>query len=180
MISVTPLTYLPIKQGIVKSNDINDFKSWQSLLIYASLSLNLHSLDPPQGTKRDATADLTFSVITNYHRRNHVWVLLQSPTLNVLLPFLLSFLAKTHITYRREMWGERTEIKLKESTMLLCKRKGMSLEVLWLMENSCGSNGFTFKCIVGNWYSNYSCLRWNGSGDGAIIYRICSLSLHRK
>lgn len=48
MISVTPLTYLPIKWGIVKSNDINEFKSWQSLLIYALLSLNLHWLDSPR------------------------------------------------------------------------------------------------------------------------------------
>jgi len=136
MISVTPLTYLPIKQGIVKSNDINDFKSWQSLLIYASLSLNLPSVDPPQGTKRDATADLTFSVVTNYHRRNHVRALLQ------LFCCCLAcvILAKTHVTYRRETWRE---IKLEKSTVYCCtvkkikSSKRQSEEVIMSLEVMC-------------------------------------------
>lgn len=125
MISVTPLTYLPIKQGIVKSNDINDFKSWQSLLIYASLSLNLHSLDPLRGTKRDATADLTFSVITNYHRRNHARALLQSPTLKFLLSSgLCCFGRNSTLIHRWEMWRERREKRLKGWTFfVVCKWK---------------------------------------------------------
>lgn len=45
------------------------------------------------------------------------------------------------------------------------------------MENSCGNSGFTFKVIVGNWYSNSSGPRCNGSADGPfILQNILSLS----
>ncbi len=37
------------------------------------------------------------------------------------------------------------------------------------MENSCGNSGFTFKGIVGNWYSNCSGPRCNGNADEPFI-----------
>lgn len=45
------------------------------------------------------------------------------------------------------------------------------------MENNCGNSGFTFKGIVGNWYSNCSGLRCNSSADEPfILQNILSLS----
>ncbi len=46
------------------------------------------------------------------------------------------------------------------------------------MENSCGNSGFTFKGIVGNWYSKCSGPRCNDSADEPfILQNILSLSI---